>query len=537
MSSCFLLLALTQVEAGPLDAFQANYAAIQVDLDFVYRRGAAGADVVAKGLFWTGRAFALEEDRRQTILGRWSCDGQTEHAEFSSPEDVIAEEHARWDPKRMKQGEWLPYVPKTECIYDGETRAGRILPLDGAPAGSNQMISVFNDGGPPGFFRNGTSPFLWWGTYPFPQFLKVHFAGVNPTRHRAQYAGRVTEVERYIKSHENGWARIDVAYDPSVGYLPRFARLVSSVRGGPTAVKSFFLVEAQPCASGGFVPTEWYHADYFLRKRGSLRPDNPDERLFEPEGRVLLGHLQATRLRNRTGPVALKNLKDVEYLYTPGGTVRLGRGISSLTMASLKSHLGTRLTNPSLPPAPSLDRDELSEYAARPGAPWSPTVWIGLMILALGVAYTIWRRRRGVLMTLLLLELITSGSGCGHSSPEPIRLSASFSPSRLVYDSNADRVPLTLAVRNDGGPVVRVFAADGGCNCRRIDQSNFPTIIKPGEALVLKVEVQPNRAESPQAVVLRFDTDHGVAFQSKWHKPGSVGSNGLPSSQWQGPLA
>jgi hypothetical protein len=28
-----------------------------------------------------------------------------------------------------------------------------------------------------------------------------------------------------------------------------------------------------------------------------------------------------------------------------------------------------------------------------------------------------------------------------------------------------------------------------------------------------------------------------VAFQSKWHKPGSVGSNGLPSSQWQGPLA
>ena len=53
----------------------------------------------------------------------------------------------------------------------------------------------------------------------------------------------------------------EVAYDPSVGYLPRFVRSFTLNKDQTYISRELYLAEARPCTAGGFVPTEWYSTD------------------------------------------------------------------------------------------------------------------------------------------------------------------------------------------------------------------------------------------------------------------------------------
>jgi SAM-dependent methyltransferase len=97
----------------------------------------------------------------------------------------------------------------------------------------------------------------------------------------------------------------------------------------------------------------------------------------------------------------------------------------------------------------------------------------------------------------------------------------------------ADRwsyVELTRRTVPEGGHlVIATFADDGPKQCSNLDVCRY-------NARSLASELGGGFSLLREAWE-SHTTPWGVAFQSKWHKPGSVGSNGLPSSQWQGPLA
>jgi hypothetical protein len=94
-------------------------------------------------------------------------------------------------------------------------------------------------------------------------------------------------------------------------------------------------------------------------------------------------------------------------------------------------------------------------------------------------------------------------------SPD-VRLSAAFDHPRILYDPNQAKMPLHLLTRNDGEVPLKIYGVDGGCGCRRIDQSGFPTVLSPGAMLSISVELSmPPKAES-ESFMIQFQTDQGV---------------------------
>jgi hypothetical protein len=101
-------------------------------------------------------------------------------------------------------------------------------------------------------------PFLWWREYSFPKCLEIYTPGAKPLRRKAAREGRPCEVEIYecIDARRNARRRIEVWYDPSIGFLPRYGRILT-VGQSETTVDEMTLMAAHSCVEGGFVPTEW----------------------------------------------------------------------------------------------------------------------------------------------------------------------------------------------------------------------------------------------------------------------------------------
>ena len=509
MLTALAILTFAQLSPGPLDAFRANYASIKVDLEYVYRKGGVDAATVADGRLWRERPLNFVGDPRLAVVGRWSCDGEVEWYYFSSPEEVL--EAGRKQPKVL--GAMVPYVPEHEGIYDGVTLAGHLL-HDDVTMDRGQVIQVWNNRSP-GFLSMGKGPFFWWISYPFPQILEVHFPGATPTRRKAERDGHPTEVEIYHRTIKGGWHQIEVSYDPAIGYLPRYARMVvfSGDKTGlvKTAyeglVKETYLVEARPCAAGGVVPTEWYDTSYEIDGFQRRYPGYNDDTLLAPSGGAALGHFKVTSFRDRAAPVTLTHLEEIRWIASAGGRVPLPPGTSALTLPDVKKALGTRLTNPKPAALPKLNVDEaeMRQYSRPPARRWSPYLYGALGGVILLVSLFVWRRRRSLSALLGLLGM----AGCGMGEQPAAKLTAAFTQPRLLYNLNDPAIPLTLVVKNEGNQALRIFKAEGGCACRQVDQSRFPTLLKPSGELPLTVSISPGRASLPQSFNFAFETNWG----------------------------
>ncbi len=503
-----VIMMVAQVKPGPLDAFRANHASIKAEMDFEYVGGqldGKAADV------WMVRKSAFSEDRASKIVGHWARDGESESYRFGSSDEML-ERAAKNKPRREASKLIFPahYVPLTEALWDGHILAWHTRdPMLGTAGGgfSWQAIHVGPVDEEPGCLTEGRGPFYWGFSYTFPEIIKVRFPSVVPRRRNSARGGHPVEVEVYEQvDPTGGWFRFEVSYDPALGYLPRFARIVALTSTGHVLGKEMYLIDALPCAAGGFVPTEWF--DTFVSvDRFSVRfPVYDDDTVLKPEEKVRGGHFQAAGFKDRSTPVALTDLKGVTALNTPGGWLPL-RKTGSLTLPMIKQAAGKNLTNPSRNRVlPGLDATELHQFDPAERSSFRSTLWWALTIIGIAlVSYVGWRRnarRRASVLIVLLPAFVTSACGIGGSPV--VKLNAAFKETVVFVDPAAAHLAMTLLVRNDGNQSLRLFKADGGCSCRKVDQSPFPCELTQGAQMSLSVAMIAPNATSPQNAGFEF---------------------------------
>ena len=81
--------------------------------------------------------------------------------------------------------------------------------------------------------------------------------------------------------------------------------------------------------------------------------------------------------------------------------------------------------------------------------------------------------------------------------------------STVLYQPSDRLLPLHLVMRNEGNVDVTLFQIDGGCSCRKVDQSKFPLVLKPGASLELGVQITTTVSFSQNSFNFTCSTNHG----------------------------
>jgi hypothetical protein len=521
MIAALALCVFMQTPPSPLDGFRANLASTKAQLDYHFQVGEF------QGEGWKPWdepmppfAETIPDDR---VVGRWACDGQTEYYSFASPPDVLeraAKDELRYDAGKVFYN--VRFVPKTEFLWNGEIQCwhsesphvrGR---KGGDPRWSTVRAERIESNS---LFRNVGGPFLW-GFGAFPHELAA-YDGVTPERRRCIRYERPLDVEIYKRSGRgDGWLQLEVFYDSQIGYLPRFVRSLSyDARADRCTTFEFFLKEARPCAAGGFVPWEWYNWFFQVERFGTKFPKYQYTDRIGPAPAVKgFAHYKADRLRSLAGPVALTDLAAVRSVRGVGGEVRLDRRPASLTLSEVTALLGKRLWMPPATRVPPLPID-LQEARRFDPVNQSSGQLMYRVLSALSVAVgcacaALWvlsrRRRHAARRPLLLIGCLILVGGCGKPT-QPIAKIAGAYDNPIVYLPAAhSAIDMQLALRNDGNVSLRLEKVDGGCTCRKVDQSSLPAILLPGGIIRLPVAITSPRATGPHAS--RFDvlSDQGM---------------------------
>jgi hypothetical protein len=452
------LLCVTQSPLNPLDGFQGNYAAIKADMDFVYSDGYHDS---VEGP-WDAKDAHFVATKDSEIIGHWACDGSAEYYRFSSSDSVLA--RAQSVKPRRDAGKTFfesHFVPKVEALWDGRVLLSHhhergSQRLDDDPRWQYVGASLITKS--PGVLCDGRAPFYWGFTYTFPHIITALFNKIEPVRRISVRGGRPVEVEIYRLEFDGGQGtQFEVSYDPSVGYLPRFARSVDLVPDGPGIVKEMYLVDARPCRSGGFVPTEWFSAEFVVDRLQEKFREYNDDTVLRPKGRVGGGHFVATSFRDRNSPVALMDLRNVHTIAGVGGTVPLRPGTSSITFADAKSILGTKLTIPRRVMRANVDVSELHQFDTAPEAWGSRALFWAVTTALIAASAIIWRVRRQSVAAVMLVCAGSALAGCGETANPVIKFTAALQENVIYLDPTATEAPVTLMVRNDGNRTMKII--------------------------------------------------------------------------------
>ena len=338
------------------DAFRRNHASIKVAMDFEY--GGVKFDGEASQV-WADEKPAVEKTPYYPLVGQWACDGAVEWYRFSSPDALLLQaaqtgvvvEKGAVAGKAAVAVMPFHFVPLTEALWDGHTIAWHgIDPLDLTRASSSwKTIEIGTIGTEPGPLLDGRGPFYWGFSWPFPDIIEGQFPKVVPTRRSSIRGGHPVEVEVYRRNFPGGHRlQLEVSYDPAIGYLPRFARVISVNPKGPAIAKEMYLTVAERCEAGGFVPTEWYDRavgeEHFLTRYPNY---NDDTVLLTVGARAGCSRFRGSNLVEIEGDVALTDLREVETLSTNSGQIPLPKNVQSLSLPSLEDD-GLRPTRKAL---------------------------------------------------------------------------------------------------------------------------------------------------------------------------------------------
>ena len=499
-----VLITLVQIQNSPtpLDAFRANHAAVKAKLDFVLETGVVDASALRDGKIWASNGATLSQIKQEfEIVGTWACDGSVEYYFSGSPDSVINEGRKRESRSSGGGGEVkLTYRPKSEALFDGDTLAEHVIdfrydPLNGKAIAVTKAAS--RDLAP-----SGKGPYSWW-EFPFPYYLYIKFAETTPRIVHLNRGPFPTDVEVYTKNTNYGWLRLEVAYDPAIGYVPRHTRLISHDRAGETFVREFYLVEARPCKAGGFVPMEWYSVLLKYSDFDSAYPSyDVDSVLVPREASLSANHFKATEFRDYSEDVALTYLDGIEEIVAAGGRVRIGEKTRQLTLTNIKGRLGKRLTDPlTIPSLGSIDRAELDEFKNTQSSTRVWTIIAAVVLITLSIALFLRKRRKSANLFLTLF-IPLAFVGCGPQSVTPVKLVGRIGPSVFLFDKGPNPRELNLVVRNEGARRVNIIRVTGDCSCRKVDQSQFPFDLHPGEEATIPFAAQ--LGVSSQPVTARF---------------------------------
>ena len=291
--------------------------------------------------------------------------------------------------------------------------------------------------------------------------------------------GYRTEVEIYTQNTDDVRS-LEVHYDPSIGYLPRYARVCGP--GNPTryGVKEMYMLDARPCKAGGFVPFEWYSVSYFVDNFPRRFPAYDHKTVLKPSYHLVgIGHYKMLRMNDRKKPVTLEKLTGITRIATNEGAIPLRAISDRMSLDEVESRLRSVFAHPKLP-LPAVDTEEVRRFMKTPG---SNTKWYFVLVGSLGVslilACFLVLRYRGAFFLLILFVPICPGCGGSPSSLAP-QFAAEVSPPLIIYEPNKSLLDITLLVTNKSTKTVKLFQASGGCSCRKIDQRCLPADLKPG---------------------------------------------------------
>lgn len=498
MQFVLILACLVDSGAGPLDAFHANHSAINVRVEFSHRSGFIDRDAVGSGGIWAPGDNGLVEDRSMRVTGRWECDGQAEHTICGPTPD--AEEMLKSTVKpgsHRSQGK-----PPLEMLTDGETTAFRVV-------GEKDYAIQASQGEDPGLVDFG--PFHYF-LNKFPVVLKTNFAKSIPMRAEVQRNGHPCEVEVYRIDKDASWAQLEVSYDPSVGYVPRFARLISydptQSTKGKAAVLEMYLADARACASGGFIPLEWTTVSFDVDSFKEYYPDYSYATKLKPSSqKVFCWHYRTTLFddKSRISRVVLDEIDGAAAIMGVGGFVPLKGAHKNLGLDEIKRLLGRKFTEKKSIVLPNIDEAELNETFDQPRWPFWLTTGAAAVAVILLIVFL--RRRKASIFLLLATALPTQG--CGLGSRPIVHLTAAFTATRIIYDASQPTVPLKLVLRNEGNVAVDIFDINAGCTCREVDRSMLPRKLRPGENFALDVRVQNSGSFNEDQYTFTLATDRG----------------------------
>ncbi len=499
------ILLFAQVSPGPLDAFRANYAAIKAEAEFTCVEGNF-EDAHEK--VWSAVNFPFAAVPNSEIVGTWACDGQTEYYHYSSPDEVL--ERGKKSIRAEAGKVYFPpnFVMRTECLWDGTfIVAHQQDPVVQDPNNDSnwRTVSAWVVSEEPSLLLSGKGPFHWGLPSTFPHIITFLFKDAPPKRTHGVLAGRPVEVETYhLKYPEGGWLQFEVSYDPSIGYLPRFARLIS-VGAREAIVREMYLAREHACKAGGFIPMEWYSRVLWIDDFRESEKSYDEHTVLEPRKPSHGRHFSITKLSDRARDVALTDVRNVHTLAGIGGAVPLPIRTATLSMSDIRSLLGDRLNKNTRPLLPNIDISEVNEFNT------GPSLWpIWLICLAIACSVTIavvWRRRRARRL-LCFLPVTLLIVGCSSSAEPVVKLSAAFKDTYILTQPNATTT-MALYLRNDGNHRVRIERIDGGCACRRVDQRSLPRTIEPGQQFMFSVEMVSNQVTMRRDARFNLTTDKG----------------------------
>ncbi len=512
-----LMTCLTlQLPPGPLDGFRANFASIRAELDYDFQVGEFHDNNWRP---WEEPLPEFVETRPDDrILGHWACDGGAEYYLISSPPDLL-DRARKAVPKRAagKASYGFSVVPKTEFLWDGETVCWHEDdPHPSTNSSRRNWVSVMAEpiGATPRF-SNVKGPFFW-GFGAFPHLLE-RYRGTVPGRHQIVKSGRPLDVEVYKQTSpaNDAFSQLELYYDPSVGFLPRFVRFLEyNPENDRAAVMEYFLADARPCASGGFVPYESYNwfrmVDGFTKK---FKRYEYNDDINELPVRVGFGRYKARGLKSLAGPVALKELSEVRSIAGIGGVVRLKDKKPSLTLADMKTVLGKKLWMPPSRglPVMHVDMEEAHRFDDPSGRSRLYT-YLGfgsVVVLCLGW----WIRWKcvhvGRTLGLFIVACLSVCSGCNGLRRPVVKIAAYYEKDVVYLKQRGSELKVRLDLRNDGNVPVEISEVDGGCTCRQVDKAALPAVIEPGDELGLSVALDLPSRTGPQGSSFEVKTDQG----------------------------
>jgi len=483
------LATLTQPKAGPLDAYRVNWAAIKAaedfDCRFWYNIDPRGVRHVLA--FEPGPGPAPEPG--YIAHGRWEFDGSCERYLIRLTGGTMFRPDATTGP----------LVP-VEGLGDDETFAFHYL--------QDNPASLMVSSPPNQFPLPLVGPLTWNSFYRIDRDLQANYAGKAKSARPGLRGGRPTEDEVYERTQADSIIRREIAYDPGLGYLPRFCRSIAydTDRGrSPASVIECYVLDAKPCRAGGFVPTEWYLISYHVDNFATKYPDYNETTAIEPPPNCTIIQYRATSFEEKTDQAKLMEMACINMILAPGGPIGFQGGSSPLSMSDLKAKVGRRAQPTNKPILPNIDQAELNEFRQpKPTTDWRPFLLGGL---ALAIGATLLIRRRAVRAALVLLALLPM-VGCGTQKAVP-RLTAAFTRDRLLYDPSKPALSMDLMIHNAGNQTLRILKVDAGCSCRHVDPTQLPATLRPGEGLKLAVGMSGGRTFAPETYVFTFTTDQG----------------------------
>ncbi len=489
MSLLLIAMALGQTNPGPLDAFRANLAATRVKVRFeclFYDRIDYSSISRQLEQFSPGPGPASEPS--YIAQGRWDFDGSCEHYVIRITGGSKHDPNGRTGP-----------LPAFELIWDDNTYAYHyLMPGESALHLETKIVR-------PPLFALG--PFTWKRRYRFDREHDAEHSNAEVEHKIGERGGRRLEIEIYRMKREGSQLRKEVAYDPEIGYIPRYLRTISfgMEKGrGPASVLELYVTDAQLSGTGGFVPTKWYLVAYHVSDFASKYPGYNDETRLTPSDTPQLTHLRVLKMEGQEGPVKLDEMEGVKQIMAPGGGFGSKDGLPPMSVSELKRLLGKKSISSNKPALSNIDYAELHEFD-RPKArtPWLSYILGGLVVIASLWCLRAWRGGRAALVVFWALAI----TGC--AQPAIPRVTAAFSPSCLIYDAAQPSLQIGLVVNNAGNRPLRIFSVDAGCSCRQVEKAQLPASLRPGEKLELSMSLSGQLPYNLHPYILTFHTDLG----------------------------